>query len=198
MLLQGNHSRVPQPSYFNTLVTVAEMKAQLNLTTDDDDTLLQSLITTAIDMAGEYCWRLFGNTGSFILTLKDWPETEPIYLPVNPVKSVTSVKYYDITGTQQTLVAGTDYIAETGTEPACITMINTPGLYEYRAWPILITYVAGYAAVGDIPATVKQAIIMQAATMYEERTNDSIASSVTPMSVTTERLLAPHRNRLWA
>lgn len=196
MLLKGLNTRVT-PTYFNDLVSLDELKSQLNITTTDTDTLLQLYIYAATDFASEHCWRFFGSGGTYTLSFTGWVEDSILWLPMNPVLSVETVKYYDVDGTLQTLVANTDYVVESAQHPASIYMITEPGLYDSRKYPIIVAYTAGYVATSNIPKTVKQAITMLAATMFEERTDDAIQVSVTPNGITSLKLLSPHTLRIW-
>lgn len=71
-----------------------------------------------------------------------------VVIPKGPVLQVASVKYLDMAGVQQALVAGTDYVADVSASPARLTPPYG------KIWPITlpqigaveIQYDAGYAA----------------------------------------------------
>lgn len=212
MLLSGLNNPAGTPTYHAAFITLAEAKRQCNITTTASDGILTTLIAAACKMAGEYCWRHFGNAAEFTIVYEGWPGAagaiDPVtgtpyngnglfWLPINPVKSVDYIKYYDSSGTLVTLTADTDYIVELGQVPGCITMLNTPGLYSQRKFPVVVKYTAGYTSGTVIPTTVKQAVLMLISTMYEERTDDSVGTLVQSMSMTSSRLLTPHIVRLW-
>lgn len=83
-------------------VTLAEVKAFANVSINDDDTLLTSLLTAATA-------KTENRTGTRLITqtlelyLDSFPGTGgEIFLP-GPVQSITSVKYIDADGTEQTM-----------------------------------------------------------------------------------------------
>jgi uncharacterized phiE125 gp8 family phage protein len=90
-----------------------------------------------------------------------------ILLNKSPVQSVTSIKYLDMSGVQQTMPP-TDYVVDTSTEPARITPVFG------KIWPISlpqigsveITFIAGYSAV---PEGIKSWIKLRVASLFENR-----------------------------
>lgn len=108
----------------------------------------------------------------------------PLYMP--PIQSVTSVQYYDFTGTLQT-VDPSVYIVSTG----------FPGRIEpnySKVWPIarptvdsvLITFVAGYgSSASSVPEAVKAAMKLMIGNWYENREAVGTGSYMEiPMAVT--------------
>ncbi len=71
-----------------------------------------------------------------------------IVIPKGPVLQIASVKYLDMSGTQQTLVSGTDYVADVSGSPVRITPPYG------KIWPVVLPQIgaveiqfdAGYAA----------------------------------------------------
>jgi hypothetical protein len=112
--------------------------------------------------------------GSF--TTERWGMFE---LPKNPVQSVDEIKYIDCEGTEQILVAGTDYIVDTVSEPARIT----PAYDKF--WPatrqimgaVTITFTAGYgdpdADPNPVPSGLRQAMKLLILDMYQHRSAQS-------------------------
>lgn len=95
-----------------------------------------------------------------------------IVLPRPPLQSVTSVKYYDSAGVQQTMSSG-DYTVDTASDPGRIVLnYNTtwPGDQRGHVNDAEIIYVAGYGAVStNVIETIRQAIILLAAQWFENR-----------------------------
>ena len=181
-------------------VTLAEMKAHLRVDIVDDDALISSLIIAARQAAETICRRAICtqtikmvldqfaapgiNIGSANWYGPQWG-TSPgpltvlrpdgktgfeIILPMSPVQSVTSIKFIDTSGVQQTMLS-TDYKVDNISEPARI-------LPAYgTTWPstrneinaVEIIYQAGYGAASVVPEGIKSWIKIRAATLYENR-----------------------------
>lgn len=114
-------------------------------------------------------------TATWIQKMDAFPDdADFVRLRRGPLQSVTSVKYLDSSGVQQTLVADTDYLVDTDARPGRIY------LPDGATWPttddvpraVEITYVAGWPLSGGAattPEDVKFWILRRAATLYEHR-----------------------------
>lgn len=90
----------------------------------------------------------------------------PIYLDKNPITGINSVKYFNATNEEITMVSGTDYYFDIEAKPAELHFINTPGTYNKRADAVVINYGAGYTTAADVPDDIKAAILLAAANLY--------------------------------
>jgi uncharacterized phiE125 gp8 family phage protein len=107
-------------------------------------------------------------TASLTHVLDCWPAV--IYLPKSPVQSVTSITYVDENGATQTL-ASDQYRTDLVSEPARITPA-----YDVT-WPtirnvtnaVTVTYVAGYGAAADIPAGIKNWMLVRIKHYWDNR-----------------------------
>jgi uncharacterized phiE125 gp8 family phage protein len=149
-------------------VSVSEVKANARIDIDDDDTLVARKITAARELAEVYIKRSFV-TQTLRLTL-DYMPGWMFYLPRPPLVSVTTVKYIDVDGVQQT-IPSSDYIVDAYSHPGRIT----PAYND--EWPtprlqmnaIEVVYVAGYGAASAVPQSIKDAIAMTVTQYYENR-----------------------------
>lgn len=95
---------------------------------------------------------------------------DAIYLPKNPVSSVTSLKYYDTSNVQQTL-ATTVYKTLLDREPAEIRLKyqqQWPSLYGEQG-VITVRFVCGYgAAASSVPECLKWAMKLFMRAEYEQ------------------------------
>jgi len=106
----------------------------------------------------------------------DWPENvngeQPyMYLPVAPVGTVLSVKYYDDDNTLQTLDSA-EYNVDTVGEPGRVRLASgaTWPTIKDRTNAIEITYTAGYGtAATDVPQAIRIAIMAAALDVFEHR-----------------------------
>lgn len=171
-------------------VSLSEAKLHLRVDGADEDTLVTALITAATEMAEQETGRaLMAQTWE--LTLDAFPDA--FELTRTPVQSVTSVKYYDTNGAQQTLSAGA-YALSTANDFESATIapvVNT-------TWPtaqdridcVAVRFVAGYSTV---PEPVKQWIKLMIGAMYDNREADSISVGTPTRLRFVDRLLDRYR-----
>lgn len=118
-----------------------------------------SLLGAACDSCERDCERTLRVDVTRVLTMADWWSCD-LWLPWPPLRSITSVKYYDTEGAQQTLGAG-NYYVESSTNGkgrlAWAADADIPSL-EDREDAVEVTFVTGYASVTDVPATAIHAI----------------------------------------
>lgn len=186
-------------------VTLEEVKAHLVVTTDADDTLLLALLTAAREYVESPGLNRALLTQTWEVTLDQFPHVcqqtphGELLLPRPPLQSVTSVKYYDGAGVQQTLPV-TDYYVDVTHEPGRIA--PTVGLW----WPltleriaaVTVRYVAGWTTVSLVPRRYKQAILFLLAHWYENREPLIIGSIPARLDFTLESLLSADRIGIFA
>lgn len=175
-------------------VDLYEVRAHLRVTHNEEDELLNALITAA-RVTVETITRRSLITQQWKLTLNGFPTGSEIKLPHTPVKSVSHVKYYDADGVLQTFSAG-NYWLDHLSAPAKIILKDGevfPDVQQGRPNSVEVTYQAGYGDTpGDVPAPIRHAIKLVVAHLYE---NPDIVSagqlSAIPMSC--DYLLTPYR-----
>src|SRR5687767_13190070 len=118
-----------------------------------------------------------------------------IVLPRPPLQSVTSVKYIDVNGTEQTMSSSL-YTADTRSYPGSVLLNYGESWPSPRSVPhaVRVTYVAGYASPELVPEDLKQIIRIAAGNLYEFREEifQGLNVSVSNSGLLT-RLLAQHR-----
>jgi len=156
-------------------ITAAQAKTHCVIDTDDDDTYIAILIKAARQQVEDDSDRAILNQ-TWKIYCDDFPasSSEPLYMPRSPLVSVTSIKYTDTNGDQQTWDSD-EYDVDIYTEPARIIPA-----YGYT-WPssrgdasnVIIESVHGYgAAIGDatlLPSNALMAMYMLIAHWYERR-----------------------------
>jgi len=151
-------------------VTTAEAKNYCRVDTGitEDDTLIGVLVTAARQLVELYTGRSLV-TQTWELALDNFPAGSSVELPRGPVQSVTSIKTYDDEDNESTFASG-NYLVDTS--------LGRVSLNHDAVWPtdlrstasVLITYVAGYGdAASDVPAALRQAILMLVGHWYENR-----------------------------
>ncbi len=149
-------------------VTLLEAKVHCRVDLDDDDTVIQALITAA----RQYCETFTGRaliTQGIHYDLPAWPRGRAIHLPRPPLIEVMAFTWWDEEGNPQTV---TDYLEDTA--PTFGRVILPPGgswpnepLYPVH--PIRIDYLAGYGNREDVPEYIKSAIKLLVGTWYDNR-----------------------------
>jgi len=143
-------------------VTTAEAKAQLSIATSDTahEARLSALITAARQKY-EY------DTQTSLLT-KTYDDTfdrlyDRMRLAQRPASLITSIKYYDNSGMQQTLSSSLYSLDVSMQEIRLNVQQNWPDTQQ-RWDSVVVRYVAGYTTV---PATAKHAILLLVAFWFE-------------------------------
>lgn len=149
-------------------VSLVEAKLHLRVDHDAENSLITSLITAARQWCEDYERRAYITQS---ITAKMQRFGKQIILPRPVLQTVTSVKYIDTGGDEQTLDAGV-YDVDTYREPGRITLAHN------QSWPALrgdingveVIYVAGYGdAATDVPARTRAAIKLLVGHLYENR-----------------------------
>lgn len=151
-------------------VSVAEAKRNCDVDSDDRDEDFARWISEARAQVEKDTRRALINQ-TVTLNMDQWPGGDAIVLPYPPLSSVTSVKYYDTGGTQQTWSSG-NYTVDTNRTPGVI-FLDT---HDSVSWPstqdrrntIEVIYVAGYgSAASNVPDAAKNAILLLVKHRYE-------------------------------
>lgn len=163
-------------------VTVADVAAQVRGDLIAESALVELYISAVVAKAENYIKRALVNQ-TWELKLDMFPinchasaaRYRSIPLPLSPVSSITSVKYIDVDGVTQT-VAASEYVMTADDPNALVPAYG-------KIWPIAriqpeavtIRYVCGYGATAaSVPEGIKSWILMNVATLYENRETISI------------------------
>lgn len=161
-----------------TTEPVTRAEAKLHLRLDDiggshpDDALVDALITAARQYAEHYTGLALAEQ-TLEAALDEFPDKEYIDLPMPPVVSITSLKYTDESGVEQTL-ATTKYALST------YGLSRRVQLTYDSEWPdtrvindaVRIRFLTGYGAAGTaagfatLPKTARQAILLHIQLTY--------------------------------
>lgn len=153
-------------------ISVAEAKAHLRVDLADDEALIARLIAAAREWVETVTGRAM-MTQSWRMTLDAWPEGEALALIRPPVQSVTAVRTFDVAGIAA-IWSTANYAMAFGAEPQRLVRTvpswPTPGRASAG---IEIDLICGYGAVAtDVPAALRQAVLLKAAQLYERRGED--------------------------
>lgn len=160
-------------------ITTAEAKAHLRVTSSTDDSFIDGLVKVC-RMVAENELRRSLITQTWMKTLDEFPDAIELHYP--QIIAVSSVKYYDTAGIQQTLDPS-QYSLDYQSEPGWIVPAYNV------AWPdtlqainsVEVIYTAGYGAASDVPQAIKQWILLQVGHLYENREATMPGISITPL-----------------
>lgn len=179
------------------LFTLDEVKQHLRVDGDDEDDKIEAFIAAAIGYVDGWT----GVLGRCLME-QTWVAYYPDFgctrlrLPLRPITSITSLKYYDSSNVQQTWGASnyrllTDYLS-----PYVTYAVNGswPTSLVSREDAVSITFKSGYADAASVPTAIKQALLLIIGDWYENRENLILGPSATiKIPVAAEHLLAPHK-----
>ena len=137
------------------------------------------------------------------LQLDRFPSPEEILLPLSPVISITSIKYTDVDGVEQTFSASKYSLSlETNWRPRVILGYD-------QSWPgtrsvqeaVRVRFQAGYASGNSpedttgMPSTLKQALLLLIGHFFENREAVVTGLTVAELPMGIRMMLAPFTNR---
>lgn len=130
------------------VVTLQEAKLYLRQDSTASDALIDELISAAREFTEGPKGRLnrLWLTQTWLLQLDEFPSSGEIMIPLAPVQSVTSVRYYDEDGNLQT-VDPLNYYLDASNEPPwvlAVADVDWPATLK-AANAVEVTFVGGYA-----------------------------------------------------
>ena len=174
-------------------VSLSEAKAHLRVDHTDDDTLIGALITAARQDAEARMGRTLLPT-SWKLELDAFPAGRCIRLHWPVVTAVTSVKYRDPAGVQETWDPA-NYQLDATSEPARLCLApdaDWPDTQDDRVNAVEILYTAGWANAAAVPGVIKAWIKLRLGTLYEHRAEVSAGMPISQIPF-VDHLLDPYR-----
>jgi uncharacterized phiE125 gp8 family phage protein len=140
-------------------VSVEEAKTHLRITDDAGDQSVEQFLATAVEEAEQYMGRGL-LTQSWKAAFEGFANELPLPMAA-PLQSVTSVKYHDTAGVQQTLATSV-YDVDLLARPGCVRLKagqSWPSLQsDRRGWRVEVIYVVGWTEPSLVPERIKQGI----------------------------------------
>ncbi len=171
----------------------------VNAATTAEDDLLTALIQASREHVEDITRRaLLSQTWYYYLDA--FPDRGFIKLPFGNLQSVTSIKYKDSDGTETTMTVTDEYLVETNGEGIGRIVlpdgVSWPSDSLYPSNPVTIEFVCGWTAANLIPQTIRAAVKLILADLWENREarQTQSAGNVTD-NPAVQRLLASAR--LW-
>ena len=173
-------------------LTLEEAKDHLRLESDSDDAHVTDCIAAAVEWVEAQCRRRFV-TQTWELILDSFPYCEELELPGGVLASITSVKYLDESGVEQTW-SSANYEVDAASEPGKLRLAYGASWPTHRdRWnAIVIRYVLG-TAVEFVPVSIKNALKLLTSQMYEHRTPEVSGAVLAPVKFSVDALIGPYR-----
>jgi uncharacterized phiE125 gp8 family phage protein len=173
------------------VVTRTAAKAHLRVDDTDSDALIDGYLAAAVSYVEQFTGlRLASQT----VKLRAWGLEDCTFrLPAAPIQSITSIKYLDANGAEQTLDP-TTYVSDLhGIHPTISRAFD-------KVWPahivqlgsVTITAVCGYAD-GTVPTAITQAIQLMVGDWFANRETSIEGRFVAIEMVAVDALLANFR-----
>lgn len=145
-------------------ITLPEVKAHCVIAHDEDDTLLGILISAAREHGESLTGRSWAEK-TLEVVLDAFPSGH-IELPASPITAVTSVKYLDADGVEQTM-SSDDYTVDVDSLVGRVVADEWPETAD-KINAVRVRYTAGWTP-STIPTALKQWLLIRVATLYEHR-----------------------------
>ena len=152
-------------------VALADAKDFLRISNNDEDALIEVWIKAAREWCEDYQNRAY-ITQTWELAFDSFPSKRIMRVPLPPLQSITSIKYFDTDCTEYEFLS-TNYELDIYSEPGRIS------LGYNKSWPstilrsvngVIIEFKAGYGdSAAEVPEKVKQAIKVLIGELYEHR-----------------------------
>lgn len=148
-------------------ITLAEAKTNLRVYNSLENTLIEGLISAARKVVEDYSWRpIMTQTIDVLFDKND--VTEILLINKQPIQSITSVKYIDANGIEQTLAPNTDYVTDLLSQVGRVKLNTIPPMKDTLN-ALKIRVVCGYANAAAVPKSYIAAMHLIIAHLYENR-----------------------------
>lgn len=159
-------------------ITSAEVKTAGRITVTSHDAYLDDLIKKAVDWVENHLDRaLITQTWEYVIDRF----CDEIILPRPNLQSVSSVRYYDTNGDQQT-ASSSLYQVDTKRVPGRIAIApgsSWPAVGSGYIEPVIITFVAGYgAAAANVPEMIKKALVTLVNFWYDDEEGNTVPDGI--------------------
>lgn len=173
-----------------TPVTLEEACAHLRLSVGDDDATVNALIAAAtahLDGKDGILGRALVSQ-TWAMTMDTLPR-DGFRLPLVPA-SVESIVYVATGGTETVLPAEQYALSGDRVVPAYGASWPAP---RAQTDAVTVTFAAGYGGPSNVPAAIRQAMLLLVGYWYDQRSAVNVGNIVNEMPLGVDALLAPYR-----
>lgn len=170
-------------------VSLLEAKNFMRLDSAQDDVLVSTLITAArIHIETTIGKVLISESWSYYLD--KWPKSKTIYFPLDPIQSIEEVRFHT-TDENYTTLSEDDYSTDlVSNHPRLLFNGTNPAGNSKKLNQLEVRFIAGYGdTTEDVPADLKQALLMLAAHWFEQRDPIAFGGSFVEVPRTIQALL---------
>jgi uncharacterized phiE125 gp8 family phage protein len=179
-----------------TPIDLVEAKQHLRVSHNLEDELINGLIEAATDqlqVPNGYLNRALV-TQTWKISVQRPDECGRIYLPCNPVQSITAFEYYDENESLEEVTIANFHLFK---NDDCAYLEPKDGF----SWPttfarqdaIQIEFTCGYGDPSDVPQPIKQAIKLLLTHWYENRSNVVVGTTASEIPMTVEAILGAYK-----
>lgn len=171
-------------------VSLAEAKAWLRIDGSDEDALISTLVTSARLVLEAHTHQLFLEQ-SWKILYDAWPSRGALKIPLTPFMSLEALQVYDASGVASD-VSASMFVLDASPQGARIAFTEPPPEPGRKIAGIEMRIRAGFgASAANVPAPLRQAILMLAARWFENR--GDAATDATALPVEIAALVNPFR-----
>lgn len=173
-------------------VDVNRLKRNLRIDADDHtlDYYLEEILHSSVDFVQTSVGRQLARA-TYLGYLDSFPDEDEIEITLGPVDSIVSIKYYDINNVQQ-IMNQADYMLDNIELTAKLRFLKTFGTYD-RYNGVEIEFKNGWASAEEIPAELKDAIILVATERFLNPENEAQISGGSLRMNAADRILKKYK-----
>ena len=174
-------------------VSLAEARAFLRVDDTAEDELIATLIAAARIHVESVTSRALLSQ-SWRLALEEWPASGAVGFPITPVLQLVAVRYFGALGEPHEIDLAevtTDLAAGRAFLPAAPTLVSAPLRRQHE---VELDFTAGFGeSADDVPADLRQAMLMLVAYWFEHRDAVVVAGSGSIVPGGFDQLVARYR-----
>jgi len=179
-------------------LTLLQTKNHLKIMPDDaipDDEIELNILVAREKVENEISRALITQTWEVCFNTFPWSSNRAIAIELPPLQSVTSIKYIDTDGVQQTWDSSL-YQVNTKSTPGCILPVDGE-IYpetDFVINAVVIEFVAGYGdEASDVPAPLRHAMKLIIGELYVRREEAIVGAAITTVPLSASNLMSPYQ-----
>jgi uncharacterized phiE125 gp8 family phage protein len=176
------------------VLTLEEAKAHLRIDHAGEDAVIERCIVGAVSGVAGWLDRALGRQ-AFVGRLDGSYPCRPIELSPPPVRAITTLRYVDEDGAEQTM-PDTDYrLVDRGPAPSLISLAHGVSAPSVRCQlnSITVEFDAGYDDELPMPDSIRTGLLLMVGHLFENREAVVLGSTPSELPLSVQFFLAQHR-----